>query len=110
MTKHGAVAFAEWLAVTYGERGLEVCCVCPQFVDTDMLDLFGESSNEMRTWVRSLAITPDDVASDVVDALRTGQFLVLPHPEVNDYVRAKAQDRDAWIEGMQRLQSRMFPQ
>ncbi|MGI9667372.1 MAG: SDR family oxidoreductase [Acidimicrobiia bacterium] len=109
VTKHAAVAFSEWLAVTYGRRGLAVSCLCPQFVDTPMLDVFGASSDTMRDWVTDLAIRPDDVADAVVEAMHEERFLVLPHPEVGDYFRHKATDYDRWIGGMQGLQSKMVP-
>lgn len=109
VTKHAAVAFAEWLAVTYGRRGLVVSCLCPQFVDTPMLEVFGQSSNHMREWVTDIAIDADEVAATVVEAMAAERFLVLPHPEVADYFRNKAADYDRWIAGMQGLQSQLVP-
>jgi NAD(P)-dependent dehydrogenase (short-subunit alcohol dehydrogenase family) len=104
VTKHAAVALAEWIAVTYGERGIKVSCLCPQFVDTPMLDAFGSHSDETRTWVEGIAISAEDVAQAVVDGLAEERFLILPHPEVGDYFRNKATDYDRWITGMQKLQ------
>ena len=109
VTKHGAVAFAEWLAVTYGRRGLRVSCLCPQFVDTPMLDVFADGSNQLEEWVHGIAVTPEQVADAVVEAIGTEQFLILPHPEVLEYFRNKADDYDRWIGGMQKLQSAMVP-
>ena len=109
VTKHGAVALAEWLAVTYGRRGLRVSCLCPQFVDTPMLDVFADGSDQLDEWVHGIAVTPELVARTVVDAIGTEQFLILPHPEVAEYFRNKADDYDRWIAGMQKLQSAMVP-
>lgn len=107
VTKHGAVALAEWIAVTYGDRGIGVSCLCPQFVDTAMLDAFGDDAGPMREWVTDLAISPDEVATAVVEGIRAESFLILPHPQVADYFRNKANDYDRWIDGMQRLNRTM---
>lgn len=107
VTKHAAIALAEWIAVTYGEQGIKVSCLCPQFVDTPMLDAFGGHEEGMQSWVQELAIPPDDVADAVVAGLAAEQFLILPHPAVADYFEGKATDYDRWIKGMQRLQSTM---
>jgi NAD(P)-dependent dehydrogenase (short-subunit alcohol dehydrogenase family) len=107
VTKHGVVALAEWLSVTYGDRGIGVSALCPQFVDTPMLEVFGADSDDMRTWVQSLAVSPDQVADAVMEGIRDERFLILPHPEVADYFRNKAADYDRWISGMRRLQASM---
>jgi NAD(P)-dependent dehydrogenase (short-subunit alcohol dehydrogenase family) len=103
VTKHAAVALAEWLSVTYGSRGIGVSCLCPMFVDTPMLDAFAGHTDEMRDWVENLAINVDDVAAAVVEGIREKTFLILPHPVVLDYFQRKALDYDRWIEGMQTL-------
>lgn len=105
VTKHAAVALAEWIAVTYGEKGIKVSCLCPQFVDTPMLDAFGGHTDETRTWVEGLAIPAEDVARVVAEGIRSEQFLILPHVEVGDYFKNKATDYDRWISGMQKLQN-----
>lgn len=107
VTKHGVVALAEWLAVTYGDRGIGVSALCPQFVDTPMLDVFGADSDEMKAWVHSIAVSPDEVADAVVAGIRAETFLILPHPEVAEYFRNKATDYDRWIGGMRRLRASM---
>jgi NAD(P)-dependent dehydrogenase (short-subunit alcohol dehydrogenase family) len=107
VTKHAAVALAEWIAVTYGEQGIKVSCLCPQFVDTPMLEAFGAQSDETRTWVEAIAISTEDVAQVVADGIAEERFLILPHPEVGDYFRNKATDYDRWIKGMQKLQRSM---
>jgi len=103
VTKHAAVALAEWLSVTYGSRGIGVSCLCPMFVDTPMLDAFAGHTDEMRNWVEGIAIDVDDVAAAVVEGIRQEKFLILPHPVVLDYFQRKALDYDRWIAGMQDL-------
>lgn len=100
VTKHAAVSFAEWLAITYGDAGIKVSCLCPQGVRTNML----ESARGGGSFLRAGAVTPEAVAEAVVAAIRAEQFLVLPHPEVLEYFRRKADDYDRWIKGMRRLQ------
>jgi NAD(P)-dependent dehydrogenase (short-subunit alcohol dehydrogenase family) len=103
VTKHAAVALAEWLSVTYGSRGIGVSCLCPMFVDTPMLDAFAGHTDEMRGFVEGLAIEVDDVAAAVVEGIREETFLILPHPIVLDYFQRKSLDYDRWIAGMQHL-------
>ena len=105
VTKHAAVALAEWISITYGDRGIGVSCVCPQFVDTPMLGAFAGHSDAMQAWVHSIAIDADAVAADVMDAIRNERFLVLPHPEVADYVATRATEHERWLSGMRRLQA-----
>jgi NAD(P)-dependent dehydrogenase (short-subunit alcohol dehydrogenase family) len=109
VTKHAAVALAEWLAVTYGDRGIKVSCLCPQFVRTDMLDDM-TATPETKAWVEGTAIEPDEVAEAVVTGLRAESFLILPHPEVAEYFRRKAADYDRWLTGMRGLQDRALTQ
>jgi len=104
VTKHAAVAFAEWLAVTYGDRGINVSCLCPQGVRTRMLE---EADGAARSLLAENALDPDAVADAVVMGLANEQFLILPHPEVAEYVRRKAEDPDRWLRGMRRLQARL---
>jgi NAD(P)-dependent dehydrogenase (short-subunit alcohol dehydrogenase family) len=105
VTKHAAVALAEWLAITYGDRGLKVSCLCPQGVRTGMLEA---ATGPAHAFVASTAIDPAQVADAVVEGLRTEQFLILPHPEVGDYIRRKTDDYDRWLRGMRRLQRQMI--
>ena len=107
VSKHAAVAFAEWLSVTYGERGVGVSCLCPMGVRTPMLTA-GDEQARSATAVVSAAgalIEPEEVADAVVDALREERFLVLPHPEVLTFFQRKASDYDRWLAGMRRLQA-----
>ncbi len=97
VTKHAAVAFAEWLRLAYGRRGVRVSCLCPQGVATAMT-AGGAGSAEVDGM-----LSPAQVAADVVAALRDETFLVLPHPEVLTYLRGKTQNYDRWLGGMQKL-------
>ena len=105
VTKHGAVALAEWLAITHGDDGIGVSCLCPQGVRTRMLFPDGEDFDDAgANAVRSQGvIEPEDVAASVVAGLAEDRFLILPHPEVADYERARAADRARWIGGMRKL-------
>ena len=102
VTKHGAVAFAEWLSITYGDEGLKVSVLCPQAVRTNMT----AGTEEGGVAGVDGMLEPDDVAAAVVDGLDAERFLILPHPVVADYVKRKADDHDRWIRGMRRLQAR----
>jgi NAD(P)-dependent dehydrogenase (short-subunit alcohol dehydrogenase family) len=104
VTKHAVVALAEWLAITYGDRGIRVSALCPQFVDTPMLDAYAAKSAEMRDWVMSNVVTAEDVANAVISGIEAETFLILPHPEVGDYFVNKATDYDRWLAGMRNLQ------
>lgn len=100
VTKHAAVAFAEWLSMTYGDRGVRVHAVCPQGVRTDMLWNSGAAG---RALMEPSAVEPDDVAQDLLAAMEDGRFLVLPHPEVAQMYAARAADPDRWLAGMRRM-------
>jgi len=103
VTKHAAVALAEWIAITYGDQGIKVSALCPQFVKTAMLDELG-ADPAVAAWVRQAAIEPVDVAEAVVRGLAEERFLILPHPEVGEFFLRKATDYDRWLDGMRRLQ------
>jgi NAD(P)-dependent dehydrogenase (short-subunit alcohol dehydrogenase family) len=112
LTKHAAVALAEWIAITHGHQGIKVSVLCPQAVATNI----GPNSpdyDKMQVGddVASAdgVLQPEDVAQVVVDALRAERFHVLPHPEVAEYVQRKGTDVDRWIAGMQRWQGSLFP-
>ena len=104
VTKHAAVALAEWLSVTYGDKGLRVSVLCPQGVRTRLL--LGERG-ERDNFLTPGAIEPSDVADAVIRGLEEERFLILPHPEVLDYMRRKTSDYDRWLRGMRRLQARV---
>jgi NAD(P)-dependent dehydrogenase (short-subunit alcohol dehydrogenase family) len=101
VTKHGAVAFAEWLAITYGDDGLKVSVLCPQAVRTNMT----AGTEEGGVAGVDGMLEPEAVADAVVAGLDTERFLILPHPIVADYFRRKADDYDRWLAGMRRLQA-----
>ena len=122
VTKHAAVALAEWLAISYGDQGIGVSCLCPQAVTTNLGATSqrelpgGTGGSPPRTeTVGSVSLqaaldgvlTPDQVAVSVIDGLAAERFLILPHPEVATYERRRAEDRDRWLGGMRRLQARL---
>jgi short-subunit dehydrogenase len=104
VTKHAAVAFAEWLSISYGDAGIKVSCLCPQGVRTRML--LGDDGKGENFLVEG-ALEPDDVAEIVVKGLADERFLILPHPEVAEYFRRKATDYDRWLRGMRRLNAKV---
>ncbi|MFE4173104.1 SDR family oxidoreductase [Streptomyces sp. NPDC056909] len=101
VTKHGALAYAEWLSLTYRHRGLRVHAVCPQGVRTDMLTASGSAGELV---LAATAIEPEDVADALFTAMAEDRFLVLPHPEVAGFSRARADDPDRWLATMNRVQ------
>lgn len=105
VSKHAAVAFAEWLAIEHGPRGITVQALCPQGVNTRMLDEAGPARELLGA---DGALEPADVAATVIEALADKRFLILPHPEVGKYYRARATDTDRWLVGMQQLRERVF--
>ncbi len=109
VTKHAAVAFAEWLAITYGDVGITVSCLCPQGVRTPLLDGASDDLAGAVVLASGELLEPDQVADAVVAGLAAEQFLILPHPVVSDYWRAKVADYDRWLRGMRRLQARLRP-
>ncbi|MDQ4008081.1 MAG: SDR family oxidoreductase [Actinomycetota bacterium] len=104
VSKHAALAYAEWLSATYGERGVTVQCICPQGVRTRMLDDAGAAGDAV---LRAGAIEPAQVADALWEGLADDRFLILPHPEVREYYAARAGDTDRWLAGMRRLQRRI---
>jgi NAD(P)-dependent dehydrogenase (short-subunit alcohol dehydrogenase family) len=133
VTKHAVVALAEWLAITYGDQGIRVSCLCPQLVDTNLgatsrrLVPQAEAGQEAASLAEqaSLAqeeslgarhagldgvLTPDQVAECVLKVMADERFLILPHPEVATYERRRADDRERWLRGMRRLLARLSAQ
>ncbi len=102
VTKHAALAFSEWLSITYGDQGLRVSCLCPQGVRTAML-----ADPHTPSFLLEGSIEPDAVADAAVDGIRDERFLILPHPEVATYFGRKAADYDRWIRGMRRLDAKV---
>lgn len=103
VTKHAAVAFAEWLRVTHAADGVIVQALCPQGVDTAMV----HSAGPVAELLRDGAVTPEHVADTVWEALGDGRFLILPHPEVGGYYRHRASAPDDWLARMSALNSQL---
>ncbi|GAA1895553.1 SDR family oxidoreductase [Streptomyces sodiiphilus] len=104
VSKHAALAFAEWLSVTYRHRGIRVHAVCPQGVRTDMLRGSGRSGDLV---LAPDAIEPEEVAAAVLAGIAEERFLILPHPKVAEYATARATDPDRWLTGMNRMQQKL---
>lgn len=110
VSKHAAVAFAEWLSVTYGDQGVRVSCLCPQGVETELLMAGTRSADPVEQAAARAVLDsgdllqPLDVADRVVEAVADERFLVLPHPQVLDFYRRKGSDYDRWLRGMRRYQ------
>ena len=98
VTKHAAVGLAEWLAITYGDAGIKVSVLCPQAVRTAMT-----AGNPDGVASVDGMIEPDEVAEACVRAIEAEEFLILPHPQVLDYMRKKTADYGRWIGGMRKL-------
>jgi len=111
-SKHAAVAFAESLAITHGDDGIEVCLVCPQAVATRMIgfDDDGKAAEETGFGGNDVdgIVSPAYVADCILEAIRERRFLVLPHAEVTTYAQRKAADPDRWIQGMRRFRRRLL--
>jgi NAD(P)-dependent dehydrogenase (short-subunit alcohol dehydrogenase family) len=106
VTKHAAVAFAEWLAIAYGERGIVVSCLCPMGVRTPMVE--GAAAAGVGAHLLPSAIAPEAVAEAVVAGLREERFLILPHPEAAEFFRRRAADPERWLRGMRRLRRELY--
>ena len=111
VTKHAALAFAEWMSITYGARGIRVSCLCPQGVNTNMLkgadnSNDGPSGNVVR--VAGAVLEPEEVADVAVRVIRDETFFILPHAEVAQYAAMKATEHERWLAGMRKLQKRVL--
>lgn len=105
VTKHAAVGLAEWIAISHGDDGVRVSCLCPQGVRTPMTENEGAVAVDQ---VRALGLMePEDVAAVTLEALQQDRFLILPHPEVATYELRRAGDRQRWLDGMRRMQRRL---
>ena len=103
VTKHAAVAFAEWLSVHYQKRGIRVSCLCPAGVATDFLD----PEDPIHQFLHATSVTPEDVAECVVQGLSEERFLLLPHAEVGEFFAFKGQDYDRWLKNFARLKQKL---
>jgi NAD(P)-dependent dehydrogenase (short-subunit alcohol dehydrogenase family) len=101
-SKHAAVALAEWLSITYADDGVSVSCVCPEGVRTGMT-----KPNSLKAGVSSGFLEPEDVAREIIEALKTRRFLVLPHPRVAEYEQRRAADRENWLGRMRAARRRL---
>jgi NAD(P)-dependent dehydrogenase (short-subunit alcohol dehydrogenase family) len=104
VSKHGAVAFAEWLSASYGHRGIVVQAICPEGVKTQMLDHAGRLKDLL---THDNALEPEQVAETVWQALQDDRFLILPHPQVKGYYEYRATNTDGWLAGMGKIQRRL---
>lgn len=111
VTKHAAVAFAEWLAITYGARGIRVSALCPQGVDTPMLrdGLAAGHIGALVTAAGGAVLPAESIADAVVQGLADERLLILPHPEVAKYYQRRAADPDRWAAGMRDLTEAVRP-
>ncbi len=103
VTKHAAVAVAEWLAITYGDAGIKVSCLCPQGVRTPMLELALEDPVGAAALLADDVLEPSDVADVVLAGIREERFLILPHQAVAGHMALKAGQPDRWLRGMRKL-------
>jgi len=108
VTKHAAVAFAEWLAITYGEQGIRVSCLCPQGVRTDMLAQASAEPGGQAVIASGPVLEPEEVAEATVRGLEGERFLILPHPEVATFMQRRAQDHERWLAAMRGLQRKVM--
>jgi len=104
VTKHAAVGFGEWLAITYGHEGIKVSMLCPQAVRTPMTET---DTSATAAAAGDGMMEPEVLADFVIEGLREEKFLILPHPEVVEYMRRKTADYDRWVSGMNRLHQRL---
>jgi len=101
VTKHAAVALAEHLSIQYGDKGICVSVLCPQAVDTNMLRMAGATAASVDG-----VLNTDAVAQTVIDVMDAETFLILPHPDVLQYMTRKTGDIDRWLRGMRRLRDK----
>jgi NAD(P)-dependent dehydrogenase (short-subunit alcohol dehydrogenase family) len=107
VTKHAVVALAEWLQITHGAQGIQVCCLCPQGVNTAMVREHEGEASIQAVLAAGAVLEPKQVAAEVVEALRARKFLVLPHKEVAHFEQTRAADRERWLGAMGKLWSRL---
>jgi short-subunit dehydrogenase len=103
VTKHAAVALAEWMSITYADEGVKVSCVCPMAVRTPMLELALEDRVGAAALLANEVLDPDDVAEAVLAGVRDERLLIFPHASLAEYFAFKATDNERWLAGMRRL-------
>lgn len=106
VTKHATIALAEWLSIHYRRQGIRVSVLCPSGVRTEMLDL----SDPVHQFLHLHAVTPEDVAQQVVEAMDAERFLVLPHKEVGDFFAFKGRDYDKYLHNFSKLPEKLARQ
>jgi NAD(P)-dependent dehydrogenase (short-subunit alcohol dehydrogenase family) len=106
-TKHAAIGFAEHLAITHKDHGVKVSVLCPQAVRTAMLG--NSESDAGKSAAVDGVLTPEQVAECVLQGIEKETFLILPHPQVAQYILKKASEYDRWIGGMAKLRRTMLP-
>ncbi|HEX8100373.1 MAG TPA: SDR family oxidoreductase [Actinomycetota bacterium] len=106
VTKHAALGFAEWLSITYHERGIRVSAICPEIVRTNLF----AGSDAMKDAMLAIGepMEPEQVAEFVIEGMDQERFLILPHPDVGEYFRRKGDDHERWLRGMRRLNARVM--
>jgi len=104
VTKHAAVAHAEWLSITYGGQGIGVSCLCPLGVDTPMLNMEDGARRDM---MMADVLSADAVAQATLNGLAADDFLILPHPQVGTYMRRRGEDHSGWLQGMRHLYTKV---
>jgi len=102
VSKHAAVAFAEWLSIAYDEKGIRVSCLCPQGVKTALI---ASAEGEPENFLMAEAITAEECADAVVKGLESEKFLILPHAEVAQYVVNKAENYDRWLHSLRKIRN-----
>ena len=107
VTKHAALAFAEWMSITYGDRGIRVSCICPQTVRTNLITGSGDLVRDVMLGIAE-PLEPEQVADAVIEGMEQERFLILPHPEVAEYFRRKGDDYERWLKGMRRLNAKLL--
>jgi NAD(P)-dependent dehydrogenase (short-subunit alcohol dehydrogenase family) len=103
VTKHAAVALAEWLSIEYADQGVRISCICPQGVRTPMLERGMQEAAAAAALSAGGLIEPEDVAEAVVAGMREERFLILPHENVATFMARKGTDPERWIRGMRKL-------
>ena len=106
VSKHAAVALAEWISINYGDQGIGVSVLCPQAVRTNILGPAAKRPNSTQASADGV-LEPEFVADACIQAMEEGRFLVIPHPEVETYFQRKANDYDRWLGGMRRFKDRL---
>jgi NAD(P)-dependent dehydrogenase (short-subunit alcohol dehydrogenase family) len=103
VTKHAAVALAEWLSITYADAGIRVSCLCPQAVRTPMLEVALDDPIGSVPLLAGGLLDPEDVADVVVAAIRDERFLILPHEVVAQHLALKGAQPERWLAGMRKV-------